>query len=136
MVRTDSNVDLPPGVSNLSLSGELAVADEDLERFGPLLGDYIQGQEIPLQSIFLSSTEPLYHKALGGIPITAALPGLLTNNQPARIFERVKLDINAFEDAYSLARRRDLHDYCYIEGANVARRLPHLRPTVSPSTAF
>mmetsp|Transcript_6470 Transcript_6470/g.19426 ORF Transcript_6470/g.19426 Transcript_6470/m.19426 type:complete len:468 (+) Transcript_6470:360-1763(+) len=118
MVRTDSNVDLPPGMSNLSLSGELAVADEDLERFGPLLGDYIQGQEIPLQSIFLSSTEPLYHKALGGIPITAALPGLLTNNQPARIFERVKLDINAFEDAYSLARRRDLHDYCYIEGTN------------------
>merc|ERR1712232_421193 len=76
------------------------------------------GKEIPLQSIFLSSTEPLYHKALGGIPITAALPGLLTDNQPARIFERVKLDINAFEDAYSLARRRDLHDYCYIEGTN------------------
>merc|ERR1712232_490065 len=76
------------------------------------------GKEIPLQSIFLSSTEPLYHKALGGIPITAALPGLLTDNQPARIFNRVKLDINAFEDAYSLARHRDLHDYCYIEGTN------------------
>ena len=62
MVRTEGNVDLPPGVSLLHLRGELVVADEDLVAFGLVLGDYIQGVDIPLQNIFLSSTEPLYHK--------------------------------------------------------------------------
>ena len=38
------------------------MADEDLPAFGPMMGDYIQGREIPLQNVFLSSTEPLYHK--------------------------------------------------------------------------
>lgn len=62
-VRTNGEVDLPPGKSHLHLRGELVVANEDLAAFGPMMGDYIQGREIPLQNVFLSSTEPLYHKA-------------------------------------------------------------------------
>lgn len=117
MVRSDGNVDLPPGSSLLQLHGELRVADDDVHDFGPLLGRYIMGEDIRLQNVFLSSTEPLYHKALGGIPLHATLPGL-PGGKHTRIFNRVMLMINPAANAWELAQHGDLHDWCWIDGTN------------------
>jgi len=75
-VSTVGPVSMRRGVTSLSLTGHLAVPDEESDAFRAVLHDYVSGRSSTgLTAVITAASEPLFDAALSSLRLDTSLPG-------------------------------------------------------------
>ena len=75
-VSTVGPVSMRRGVTSLSLTGHLAVPDEESDAFRAVLHDYVSGRaSTGLTAVITAASEPLFDAALSSLRLDTSLPG-------------------------------------------------------------